>query len=224
MAEKVNYPQIPSTVWWGTRQILKNSPNVGINVSLLCAQLEVQETASKQYISQLREIGILNDENRATPLANRWRMDDTYEEAVNEILEKCYPEDLIALWKNNPNDRKKIATWFMNHGLGEGTAKNKSATFLLIGGPIFNKTGQTAEKKDPASGSEKRNLTASKPKEAQTPTQSTKTNSQRGGHLDRTEFPLNINLQIHIGADAGSEQIEAIFSAMRRYLYDNEAN
>jgi hypothetical protein len=37
-------------------------------------------------------------------------------------------------------------------------------------------------------------------------------------------FPLNVNVQIHISADAGTEQIESIFQAMRRYLYDAPAS
>jgi hypothetical protein len=37
-------------------------------------------------------------------------------------------------------------------------------------------------------------------------------------------IPLNVNVQIHISADASGEQIESIFSAMRRYLYDSPAN
>ena len=32
-------------------------------------------------------------------------------------------------------------------------------------------------------------------------------------------MPLNINVQIHISAEATGEQIESIFTAMRRYLY-----
>jgi peptide/nickel transport system substrate-binding protein len=38
------------------------------------------------------------------------------------------------------------------------------------------------------------------------------------------QVPLNINVQIHISADAGSEQIEAIFNAMRRYLHEAPNN
>jgi hypothetical protein len=31
-------------------------------------------------------------------------------------------------------------------------------------------------------------------------------------------MPLNVNVQIHISADASSEQIEAIFANMKKYL------
>jgi hypothetical protein len=37
-------------------------------------------------------------------------------------------------------------------------------------------------------------------------------------------MPLNINVQIHISAEATGAQIESIFSAMRRYLYDGPDN
>jgi hypothetical protein len=37
---------------------------------------------------------------------------------------------------------------------------------------------------------------------------------------EERHMPLNINIQIHISADATSEQIENIFAAMKKYLYD----
>jgi|SRR3954452_4152889 hypothetical protein len=53
--------------------------------------------------------------------------------------------------------------------------------------------------------------------------QAAKTGEQRAGDRVRPEImPLNINVQIHISADASGEQIQTIFSSMRRYLYDAE--
>lgn len=42
--------------------------------------------------------------------------------------------------------------------------------------------------------------------------------SSRSAMLD--QIPLNLNIQIHISADAGTDQIETIFRAMRMYLND----
>ncbi len=62
MVEKIRYPQIPSTVWWGFRSILVKSPRVTIDEKLLGAQLEVQETAAKAYINELKAVGLLSEE------------------------------------------------------------------------------------------------------------------------------------------------------------------
>jgi hypothetical protein len=80
MADKSSYPQIPSTVWWGVRNILQRSPNVVIDERTLGVELNVQEAAARQYLAELRRVGILNDENKATPVAQKWRHDETYGE------------------------------------------------------------------------------------------------------------------------------------------------
>jgi hypothetical protein len=87
MAEKASYPQIPSTVWWGVRKLLHRSPNAVVNERMLGVDLEVQEAAARQYLAELKRVGILNDDNKATPVANKWRHDDTYAEAVQDSLE-----------------------------------------------------------------------------------------------------------------------------------------
>lgn len=67
MAEKASYPQIPSTVWWGVRRLLQRSPNAVIDERTLGVDLEVQEAAARQYLAELKRVGILNDDNKATP-------------------------------------------------------------------------------------------------------------------------------------------------------------
>jgi hypothetical protein len=49
-------------------------------------------------------------------------------------------------------------------------------------------------------------------------------NRQRGGRAQSSApLPLNLNVQIHISADASTDQIETIFAAMRKYLHDEPA-
>jgi len=225
MAEKQSYPQIPSTVWWGVRALLQRSPNATINDQLLSAQLNVQPAAAKQYIAELKRVGLLSDENKATEIAEKWRHDDTYHDAVDEILKFAYPEDLVALAPRGDAERQKVIRWFAGAGLGAGTAANKAATYLLIcsDSPAENggRSGASAQRasspvKRPADQSRRRAppVSSSKPADKQK-----EHSSQTGMHV-----PLNINLQIHISADANADQIEAIFSAMKRYLYDKSDN
>ena len=140
MAEKSGYPQIPSTVWWGVRSILERSPKMTINERTLGVELNVQEVAARQYVAELRKVGILNEDNKATPVAEKWRHEETYGEAIDEILRNVYPEELIEIAPRGFADRQKVVTWFTREGLGSGTAGNKAATYLLISSETPNES------------------------------------------------------------------------------------
>jgi hypothetical protein len=227
MAEKARLPQIPSTVWWGVRAILNKTPNATVDERFLSIQLGVQEVAAKQYISELVSVGILNEENKATPLANKWRLDGTYQAAVNELIESVYPEGLRHVAPPGEGDRQKAVNWFQQEGLGEGTAKNKAATYFLLGTKDPNEAPPRAvsmrSSNDEGGRSKpiKRVAQAGpKPKVVQSRGAGEAHQQQNKGTGGMEGIPLNVNVQIHISADAGTEQIESIFSAMRRYLYD----
>ena len=218
MADKNSFPQIPTTVWWGIRNILQKTPNATIDERYLSIQLDVQEAAARQYLAELKRVGILNEQGKATPIANRWRHDETYWEAAQEILKTVYPAGLLQVAPPGEADRPRVVSWFTREGLGSGTANNKAATYLLIGSTSPNEaparaaTAQRA-KVDP--------LRATAPK---SPRQESKKQPKSAGGLRHEPMPLNVNVQIHIGADATNEQIESIFAAMRRYLYENSGS
>lgn len=228
MAERTRYPQIPSTVWWGIRGILQKTPNVTIDERLLGVQLNVQEAATKAYINELRNVGILTEDGKATAIAQKWRLDESYGEAVNQIVEANYPEGLLHLAPPGDADRQKVVSWFMREGLGQGAAGNKAATYLLISSPTPNEAARANAKPSPPDGVSKARTQSqssnasrvARDKAGETATRREGTRDSMGGQRASSDFPLNINVQIHISADAGSEQIESIFRAMRRYLYD----
>lgn len=231
MADKVRYPQIPSTVWWGVRSIVQRTPNATIDERLLGVTLGVQEAAARAYIVELRNVGILSDENKATPLAQKWRLNDSYAEAVEQIIQSTYAEGLINVAPPGEAERQKVVSWFLREGLGQGAAGNKAATYLLISSPTPNEAPRAVAK---AAQGESGPRARTAPPKVQRTTQPTardaghgplnggdgKRGVSGGQRAGSDTFPLNINVQIHISADAGTEQIESIFQAMRRYLYD----
>lgn len=224
MADKNRYPQIPSTVWWGLRSILQRTPTAKIDERFLGVQLGVQETAARAYINELRSVGLIDEEGRATNLAQEWRLDDTYQNAVGELVASNYPEGLIHVAPPGEADRQKVVSWFQREGLGSGAAGNKAATYLMISSPTPNdaakvpaKAGTDGAKAPKVPREVARAERAPKLAAKTLPTKAATGKQQRQG-VDA--MPLNINIQIHISADAGSEQIESIFQAMRRYLYD----
>lgn len=227
MADKARYPQIPSTVWWGLRSILQRTPNAVIDERLLGVQLGVQEAAARAYVNELRSVGVLNEDGKATALAQRWRLDATYEEAVQEIVKAVYPESLLTVAPPGQADRQKVVSWFLHEGLGQGAAGNKAATYLLLSSPVPNEAplrSASREEGQRTATSAKRTTTPQTRANARPAVPSSKgLKANKAADVGSTTdaFPLNVNVQIHISADAGIDQIEAIFSAMRRYLYES---
>jgi hypothetical protein len=232
MAEKARYPQIPGTVWWGVRSIMQRTPNATIDERMLGVSLGVQEAAARAYIMELRSVGILSEENKPTPLAQKWRLDDTYAEAVETLIQSVYPQGLIDVAPPGDAERSKVVSWFQREGLGQGAAGNKAATYLMISSASPNEAPRTGGKTAQGEGVSRARSPATKP--PRPATAAVRPTKQRpnddgdagGGRVAPTDqrggetFPLNVNVQIHISADAGTEQIESIFQAMRRYLYD----
>lgn len=220
MAEKVSYPQIPSTVWWGVRALLQRSPSATVSERTLSVELQVQDAAARQYVSELKRVGILNEENKATSLAAKWRHDDTYADAVGEILSNVYPEGLIQVAPPEAADRQKVISWFTKEGLGIGTAGNKAATYLLIGSVAPNESPSRGSSHPQKNGSREGKPVKQATKAASEKVQVAQPMERPPRVVQHEPMPLNVNVQIHISAEASSEQIESIFSAMRRYLYD----
>lgn len=127
-----NYPQLPRGVWLGVWAILRKTPSRKLDDRALAAELGVQPTAAKAYAKELMKVGILDDECRPTSLANRWRQDGRDTTIIQEILEGAYPQELRDLAPIGDTDREKVIRWFMNDGLGEGLAKNRAATYIML--------------------------------------------------------------------------------------------
>jgi hypothetical protein len=220
MADSSSYPQIPTTVWWGIRSILQRTPSATIDERFLGVQLGVQEAAARQYLKELQKVGILTDQGKATHLANRWRHDETYWEAAQEILKSTYPDGLLQVAPPGEADRQRVVSWFTREGLGSGSANNRAATYLLISSPSPNEAPPRSTSTPRPKGEVERATGTSKPSGASV----FKGRARQNATARHEPMPLNVNVQIHIGADATNEQIESIFAAMRRYLYADSAS
>lgn len=218
--DKNRYPQIPTTVWWGVRAILNRKPTAVLNEQFLAIELNVQEAAAKQYVAELISVGILDEEKKATPLALEWRIDSSYQNAVEKLVKNVYPQALLDLAPHDEGDRQKATSFFMKQGLGQGAAGNKAATYFLIGAgsPNESPARNALKTKSTAGASDAPRKRVPAPERSASQSKDRNRGGSSGPNFDG--MPLNVNVQIHIGADAGTEQIEAIFSAMKRYLHD----
>lgn len=218
MADKTGFPQIPARVWWGVRDLINSRPKMKFDDSNLAATLNVQLAAARQYLGELKRIGMLDDQGAATELGERWRHDESYEAVVDELLAISYPEGLINIAPPGSADRAAVEKWFAHSGLGTGTAKNKAGTYLMIANdrPGETKIRAAPQRSDKQESSTKKSVAKPVRRDVKEDTPERKKPLQGS-------FPLNVNVQIHISADASGDRIESIFAAMRKYLHDDAA-
>ena len=215
MPAVANYPQLPKNVWHGVWAILRKTPRRKLDDKALSVELNVQPTAAKAYAREMAKLGLLDDEFNPTDLANKWRQEPNSEELRLQILQASYPQDLIDLAPIGDVDREKIVRWFMNEGLGEGAAKNKAATYIMLSEGVSEDTAQAPAKSAPkpmkASGASEMTKNPS--------STARKNDTSKNVQQERSFTPeLAVNVQIHISADASHDQIDSIFSSMKKYF------
>lgn len=222
MADKAaGFPQIPGRVWWGVRDMLNARPKMKFDDSSLAATLNVQPAAARQYLTELKRIRLLDENGAATELGERWRHDEAYDDVIGEVLSNSYPESLINIAPPGSADRAAVERWFAHAGLGSGTAKNKAGTYLMIA------NDRPGEIKVRAAPQRSERPQTERKLGSRTESAREKTPVAPARRVEREQlgaaFPLNLNVQIHISADASTDQIETIFAAMRKYLHDEAA-
>jgi len=226
MAEQNNnsYPMIPEKNWWAIRNKFKASVPTTVTPSYITALLSLGSDASanSNVIYPMKRMGLLDDENKPTALANDWRLDDKYGEACSVIIRNVYPTELLELFPNSTVDRNSAKNWFMRNGVGQVTANKMVALFILL------KSGEIKEKEI----SQKKSVAATKGARKQS--SNVAASAQVTERLENKDLaPLNINsravrpnlhidLQIHISPDSTPEQIETIFASMAKHFYGED--
>lgn len=214
MSAGTSYVQLPRNVWFGVWSILRKTPKRKLDEKALSAELGVQPTAAKAYAKELVKLGILEDDFTPSELANRWRQDGTDQAIIREILDSVYPEELRDLAPIGDVDRDKVIRWFMNEGLGEGAAKNKTATYAMLAEGVDEEFTPTASK---PTGKASSTPVPKGVKKASSKAQGAAGHERDIG--DKAFKPeMAVNVQIHISADATGDQIDAIFSSMKKYF------
>src|SRR5262249_50301149 len=111
------------------------APSTKFTPALVAAQLSMSSpnSARDNIVIPLRRLGLIDDDGGLTSRGNKWRIDSTYDEACQEILDDVYPPDLMALSRDDGEpDRDKVRTWFDHQGFGASNANQMAATFVMI--------------------------------------------------------------------------------------------
>lgn len=224
------YPKISRKLWWLIRdRLVKSIPSV-VTPTLVTSLAQMAESSARSnVIAPLRELGLLDAENKPTELAQRWRHDDEYKTVCHEIRENTYPQELVEAFPDaGPESKEAIKNWFMKKGqVGEVAAKMYADTYILLCQADLNgKTDSSlpSTKSTPRpSKITKREKTTSAASAALTTTSQEPTTlstlEHQGAHSSQRRLPaIHIDVQVHISPDTSSDQIDRIFESMAKHL------
>ena len=231
MATAATYPKISRKLWWLLRERFKKTIPTVVTPTLVNSLSPMADASARSnVISPLRELGLLDDDNKPTEWAMRWRHDDDYAAVCHEIRKKIYPAELVEAFSDpDTNQKEQIKSWFMKVGhVGEAAARMYADTYLLL------------SQADPAKGEEKASSTApTRAGKIKPPTENKKSakvasapsKATAAQELVKQEAPeapvppgyrrtpaIHIDVQVHISPDTSAEQIDRIFESMAKHL------
>lgn len=228
MAAGETFPKISRKIWWLLRDRLKKTVPSVITPTIISSLSEMTEASAKaNVIAPLRQLGLIDDANKPTGLAERWRHDDEYAKVCHEIRQNTYPQELVEAFPEvNDNQRGTVKNWFMKIGqVGEGAAGRFADTYILLSEADPNKTIEKA----PVDSSPKSKTRTAKPKpvkaahiESQSDTPANPPQSlpevEPSPHISRRIPAVHIDVQVHISPDTPPDQIDRIFESMAKHL------
>ena len=232
MAEKPKtYPKISRKYWWLLRDRFKKSMPSAVTPTFVASISEMtNDSARANVIAPLRDLGLIEQDGKPTPLANQWRDDDDYKSVCEKIRSAVYPMDLVEAYPTpSGEDKQRIKSWFMRVGhVGDAAASRYTDTYLLLS------EGDPTKRADPTANPKKSSASApasvaKKPKPSKPVTSAEQQAKQEAAHTplhmkQETQahgakgFPIHIDVQVHISPDTSPEQIDTIFSSMAKHL------
>lgn len=231
VATAATYPKISRKMWWLVRERFKKSiPSVVSPTFITSIAPMADGSARSNVIGPLRELGLLDDSNKPSDWATRWRHDDEYAAVCHEIRAKTYPRELVEAFADASGAQKEqIKIWFMKVGhVGEAAARMYADTYLLLTEADPTKASEkgspttapkpTAAKKAP---SDAKLAQSSKPP-APTPAAADARDQHYAGAASSASHrrgpAIHIDVQVHIAPETSAEQIDRIFESMAKHL------
>ncbi len=221
MAEQSrSFPMLPVAHWWALRKKFRQSIPGVVTDTYLASVLDMQVASARANVLPfLKTLRIVDGDGKTLERAKLWRDDHHYPEVCKAILKETYPQELLDMVSGVSTDRAQIERWFSNHtGSGQAAVNRMVALFnVLVEADASKQTDQSGKKAKPTKEPKPKKLTVTPTPSSQPPTHSSAGSAPQG--LSATPPGININLQIHISADASSDQIDQIFASMAKHIY-----
>lgn len=219
--KKGSYPLMPTGHWWTLRKKFQQSIPGIVTDSYIASVLNMKEASARANIlPSLKQVDIIDENGRAKERAKQWRDDAQYKKVCSDIIKEVYPQELLDACPDPISDKESAERWFANHTGSGQVAVRKMVSFysLLSEADPEKATEQKAKAKT-------KNVKDSKKSPTKQP--SLKQGTRNPNVEDKRQFiersnsvpSMNINLQIHISADASPDQIDKIFESMAKHIY-----
>jgi hypothetical protein len=249
-ARTAGYPVISEAAWWQIRKLFqtKGMPKVFDSDYLITAGIRENAASAGNVVRVFKRLGLFGNDGKPEDAAWEWYDDDKYTEVCHEMLQAIYPEALTSIFGTaSDEDRAGVEKWFQrNLHLKPTSARQYAALYMLLVQADASKQDAGAASqsvKSSATGdqartprarssggrasSPRKSVSQSNPSEAQPESNgASEPTPQSRPAFGRFEPKIDINVQIHISADATGDQIEQIFKSMAKHLYQrqNEAD
>ena len=219
------YPHMPASNWWDLRKRFTERPPTVVDVQYLKTVLNFKsDKAAQNLLPAIRAAGLIDKDGVPTDRANRWRFDASYRSVCDEISEELYPPGLLEAVADPMSDPDAVVRWFMSDtSKGRDYAQKMASFYQLLAkaDPAEGAVSTTGAKRSSARPTAGRSAPAAAATRADPeagPPSMISTAPARAPTAASIDPRVNINIQIHIAADAGPEQIESIFSSMAKHL------
>ncbi len=190
-------------------------------------------SARANILPFLKTLGLIDQDGKPTERVKLWRDDDSYATVCKAIIKEVYPSELLDAVPDPSSDKAKAERWFMNQkgGVGEAAAKRMAAMYALLVDADPTKQPDGQQKAVPPKKASQRSDSGQAQRIAKVNKVTEPDHGEKSKGADKDIAPnrppapnmpeVNINLQIHISADASSDQIDQIFASMAKHLYKN---
>lgn len=227
--KKATYPMLSAKSWWALRKKLHDSARVKVTETYLASLLGIEVRSARiNALNPFKQVGLLDDEGNPTELAMKWRDNEGYAEACENIRQNCYPQELLDLFPGSNIDAAEIARWFRNNaGVGASAANKQASFYLLLTTADASGTTEAPKRNSNGSAPKPQAKTISKPtrhnpsdaeEQAAPPSQQMPFPPQQPA-TQFSMFPsLHVDVQIHIAPDTSPEQIDRIFESMAKHF------
>ncbi|MDR0797608.1 MAG: DUF5343 domain-containing protein, partial [Nitrososphaerota archaeon] len=124
MDDKTTFPKLSEKTWWILRNKFKTSMPTAITNGYVKTLLTLSNdiSANSNVILPMKHLGLIDNENKPTQLANDWRIDEKYSSVCDTIVKTVYPQELLDLFPDTTVDKKSATNWFMEHRVGKAAA------------------------------------------------------------------------------------------------------
>jgi hypothetical protein len=227
---KKSFPMIPVGSWWELRKKFKQSIPGVVTDSYLATVLNMQiGSARGNVLPYLKQLGIIDEEGRTGERAKLWRDDGHYPEVCKAMLSEVYPTELLHAVADPNTNREQAERWFANRtGTGQVAARRMASVYAVLAEADASKQPDKEKKDRTRKATEER--PSREPRAIGGPVTSIPSASpaaeprerenSSGSQGQRQQPPgININLQVHISADATPDQIDQIFASMAKHIY-----